>query len=61
MKFQLTLVALLPLVYSLPAAEPAPEAAVSDASPAALFKRACSYNNDCFSETGISAGKYVRH
>ncbi|PQE04394.1 hypothetical protein CJF31_00010325 [Rutstroemia sp. NJR-2017a BVV2] len=58
MKFQLALVALLPLVYSLPAAEPAPEAAVSDASPAALFKRACSYDNDCFSETGISAGKY---
>ncbi|KAH7371756.1 hypothetical protein BKA64DRAFT_689423 [Cadophora sp. MPI-SDFR-AT-0126] len=63
MKFQLALVALLPLAYSLPAAEPAPEAApeaapVSDASPEALFKRACSYNNDCFSATGISAGKY---
>ncbi|PVH71465.1 hypothetical protein DL98DRAFT_435133 [Cadophora sp. DSE1049] len=58
MKFQLALLALLPLVYSLPAAEPAPEAAVSDASPEALFKRACSYNNNCFSATGISAGKY---
>ncbi|KAL2070491.1 hypothetical protein VTL71DRAFT_13517 [Oculimacula yallundae] len=58
MKFQLALVALLPLVYSLPTAEPAPEAAVSDASPAALFKRACSYANNCYSATGISAGKY---
>ncbi|KAH6718561.1 hypothetical protein DL95DRAFT_461635 [Leptodontidium sp. 2 PMI_412] len=60
MKFQLALVALLPLVYSLPAAEPAPEAAVSDASPAALFKRACSYNNDCYSETGISAVRLLK-
>jgi len=61
MKFRLTVVALLPLVNLLPAADPSPETAVSNASPEALFKRVCSYDDNCFSVTGFSAGRYVRY
>ena len=35
--------------------------AVSNASPEALFKRVCSYDDNCFSVTGFSAGRYVRY
>ncbi|CZS99554.1 hypothetical protein WAI453_002456 [Rhynchosporium graminicola] len=69
MKFQLAILALLPLSYALPSPDEAvktvdgkvlgrDEIAGRAASPAEIFKRACDYSSDCTSLKGASPGKY---